>query len=241
MNDGLVISAKVNRRLLFVNLMSPRPRTVDDAAILEAAGRIIVRLGPNAFTLADVAREVGLSAATLVQRFGSKRGLMLALAESARDSVEACFAAVRRAHASPLDALVAAATHMTQFVRSPEEMANHLAFLQTDLSDPDFYAVMLENSSRIDAGYRALLDEAIEAGELVPCDTFRLARAVGAMSGGSLIGWAVYRRGTAERWVRSDLATLLDPYRAGRAKRAPARQPRRQAARVTRQRTSPAR
>jgi AcrR family transcriptional regulator len=208
--------------------MSPRPRTKDDAAILEAAARIISRLGPAKFTLADVASEIGLSAATLVQRFGSKRGLMLALAESARDSVDACFAAVRAAHRSPLEALLAGATEMTKYVQSPEEMSNHLAFLQTDLSDPDFYQVMLENSTRIEAGYRALLDEAVAAGELQTCDTVRLARAVGAMSGGSLIGWAVSRRGTAEAWVRADLATLLDPYRAvplPRASRVVSRRP----------------
>ena len=199
--------------------MSPRPRTIDDAAILDAAGRIVSRHGPGRFTLADVAKEVGLSAATLVQRFGSKRGLMLALARSARDSVDACFDLVRASNPSPLAALLAAGTEMTRYVRSPEEMANHLAFLQTDLSDPDFYAVMLENSQRILAGYRTLLDEAVAARELVPCDTARLARAVDAMAGGSLIGWAVYRQGTAESWVRGDLATLLEPYRPKGKKR----------------------
>ena len=92
---------------------------------------------------------------------------MLALARSARDSVDACFDLVRASHASPLAALLAAATEMTRYVSSPEEMSNHLAFLQTDLSDPDFYAVMLENSRRIVDGYRRLLDEAVTARELV--------------------------------------------------------------------------
>jgi AcrR family transcriptional regulator len=194
--------------------MTPRPRTVDDNGILEAAGRIISRHGPAKFTLADIGREVGLSAAALVRRFGSKRGLMLALARSARDSVDACFDIVRASHPSPLAAVLAAATEMTRYVKSPEEMSNHLAFLQTDLSDPDFYAVMLENSRRIIAGYQSLLDEAVTARELVPCDTARLARAVDALAGGSLIGWAVYREGEAEAWVRHDLDTLLEPYRA---------------------------
>jgi AcrR family transcriptional regulator len=193
--------------------MTPRPRTIDDNGILEAAGRIISRHGPAKFTLADIGREVGLSAAALVRRFGSKRGLMLALARSARDSVDACFDIVRASHPSPLAAVLAAATEMTRYVKSPEEMSNHLAFLQTDLSDPDFYAVMLENSRRIIAGYQSLLDEAVTARELVPCDTARLARAVDALSGGSLIGWAVYREGEAEAWVRHDLDTLLEPYR----------------------------
>jgi AcrR family transcriptional regulator len=193
--------------------MTPRPRTVDDAAILDAAGRIISRQGPARFTLADVGAEVGLSAAALVRRFGSKRGLMLALACAARDSVDACFDVVRRSNPSPLDAVLAAGTEMTRYVNSPEEMSNPLAFLQNDLSDPDFYAVMLENSRQILDGYRKLLDEAVAARELVPCDTARLARAVDALAGGSLIGWAVHRGGTAEAWVRYDLTTLLEPYR----------------------------
>ena len=89
-------------------------------------------------------------------------------------------------------------------------MSNHLAFLQTDSRDPDFYAVMLEELVPPPAGYRTLLDEAVTAGELVPCDTARLARAVDALAGGSLIGWAVHRQGKAEAWVRDDLHTLLE-------------------------------
>ena len=89
--------------------------------------------------------------------------MLLALAESAAASVDDCFAAVRAAHPQPLEALVAAATEMTRYVQSPEEMANHLAFLQIDLSDPDFHRLMLTHSQRIEAGYRALLDEAVVA------------------------------------------------------------------------------
>jgi hypothetical protein len=62
-------------------------------------------------------------------------------------------------------------------------------------------------------GYRALLEDAVAAGELKPSDTEALARAVEAMAGGSLIGWAIHRKGKAETWVRKDLETLLAPYR----------------------------
>jgi AcrR family transcriptional regulator len=193
--------------------MSARPRTVPDQHIIAAAMRAMSRLGPTRLTLAEVAREAGLSAATLVQRFGSKRGLMQALWADALTGIEACFDMLRPAHPSPLDALIAAATEMPRHTRSPEEMANHLAFLQIDVSDPEFHPYLLEMSQRTEAGYRALLDEAIVAGEIIKTDTALLARAVGAISGGSLIGWAVFREGTAEAWVRRDLETLLGPYR----------------------------
>jgi AcrR family transcriptional regulator len=198
--------------------MSPRPRTVPDEQILGAAHRAMSRLGPARWTLAEVAKEAGLSPATLVQRFGSKRGLMLALWAAAVDGVDACFAMLRPDHASPLDALLAGATMMSRHTKSAEEMANHLAYLQMDVSDPEFHTHMLLMSQRTDAGYRKLLDEAIEAKEIVPCDTARLARAISAMAGGSLISWAVFREGTAESWVRGDLETLLAAYRPARRK-----------------------
>jgi AcrR family transcriptional regulator len=199
--------------------MSPRPRTVPDADVLAAANRAIMRLGPARFTLADVAREAGLAPATLVQRFGSKRALLLALVEFAVAGVDACFAMMRATHRSPLAALIGAGTDMTRHVRSPEELANGLAFLQMDIADPAFRRVAVENARRIHAGYVALLDAAVAAGELRPCDTGRLARAASAISGGSLISWAILRDGAAERWVRHDLETLLEPYRRGRSTR----------------------
>jgi AcrR family transcriptional regulator len=56
----------------------PRPRTVSDEAILDAVRDLAHRIGPARLTFAAVAAEVGLSAATLVQRFGSRRDLLLA-------------------------------------------------------------------------------------------------------------------------------------------------------------------
>jgi AcrR family transcriptional regulator len=201
----------------------PRPRTVPDAEVLAAATRAITRVGPGKLTLADIGREAGLSPATLVQRFGSKRGLLLALAETAAGSVDECFARVRAENPSPLAALLSAATEMSRYTRSPEEMANHLAYLQIDLSDPDFHRLLLENSRRSLAGYRGLLDEAVAASELLPCDTAALARVVAALSGGSMIVWAVFRKGTAEQWARADLAAVLSAYRPRRQRRAQGR------------------
>lgn len=195
--------------------MAPRPRTVADDDILMALHAVVGRLGPARLTLADVAAEVGLSAATLVQRFGSKRGLLLAFARAGADTADLCFAGARARHRSPLAALVAAATLMTQSMGSPEELANGLAFLQMDISDREFRKYALTSFQKTHAGYRALLDDAVKAGELAPCDTDKLAHAVAAVSGGSLIAWAVWQKGPADRWVKRDLETLLAPYRRG--------------------------
>lgn len=200
--------------------MSPRPRLTPDAAVLAATINVISRVGPSRFTLADVAAEAGLSPATLSQRFGSKRGLLLAVCEHYTGSVDQCFAQVRAAHPSPLAALFASFEEMTKFCQTPEAMANNLAFLEIDLTDPDFHRLALKNSRATLAGYRALLNEAIAAGELIACDTARLARGLAAMSGGSMLSWAIHREGAVETWVRHDIETLLGPWWTRKSKKA---------------------
>ena len=59
----------------------PRPKTVDDNTVLDAALKIMLRPQREAFTLSDVATEVGLSRAALIQRFQNRDGLQLRVAE----------------------------------------------------------------------------------------------------------------------------------------------------------------
>ncbi len=181
----------------------------------------MMRLGPVKLTLAGVAKEAGVSPATLVQRFGSKRGLLLAVCGAAADGNDACFDMLRAAGGSPLEKLVSAAMFMTQSTSTPEEMANQLAFLQIDLTDPDFHRLTLRMSRQMEAQYVKLADEAVAAGELVRCDTRALCRALGAVAAGSLLGWAIHRDGKAATWVRRDIETLLAPYRASKRRANP--------------------
>jgi putative transposase len=52
---------------------------------------VILRKGPEAFTLTDVANEVGISRAALIQRFKDKASLHLAVMEMATDEVKQYF------------------------------------------------------------------------------------------------------------------------------------------------------
>jgi AcrR family transcriptional regulator len=195
-----------------------RPRTATDGELLMAAARAVSRVGPARLTLADVAKEAGVVPATLMQRFGSKRGLLLALAKIGPDSFGSEFAKLRAAHPTPLAALGAVADCMAGMASSPQELANHLAFLHMDLTDPDFHRHALEHSRGFTAELRKLIEEAIAAKELMPCDSARIARLMGEVIHGSLVTWALYREGTAQEWLRQDMETLLKPY-LGKGKR----------------------
>lgn len=194
--------------------MSPRPRRTTDAALLGAAARAIGRLGPARLTLADVAREADVSPATLVQRFGSKRGLLLALAASGPDENRRQFAAIRQANPSPTEALFALGDCWAQFMGTPEQISNGLAFLQIDLTDPDFRRHAIANAELVEGETRRLIADALKAGELAGCEPAPLARVLGAALHGSLVSWAIHRQGALGDWLRKDLEAVLQPYRA---------------------------
>ena len=191
----------------------PRPKTIDDDAVLDAAGRVIDRGGPSQLTLAAVAKEVGLAPATLVQRFESKRGLLLALARRGADGAGGSLRAASRRQRSPSRALVSGLVDMSARVAAPETMANQIAFLQVDLSEPEFHRLALEHAIAVRAEIKALLDAAVAAGELKIDDTTRVAQAVQTTYNGALITWAIHRKGPLATWLRRELETLLAPYR----------------------------
>jgi hypothetical protein len=98
---------------------------------------------------------------------------------------------------------------------SPEELANHLSFFVIDLTDPEFHHFALKQARSAQASMKGLLDEAVKAGEIGPCDTDGLARVVQGTIQGALLAWAIYREGSAGYWLRRDLDTLIRPYLAG--------------------------
>ena len=176
----------------------PRPRLRDDAEILDAVGRIAGERG-LAWTLADVAAAAGLSPAALVQRFGSKHGLLVAFARrSAAASLARLEAAGAAADGPARDRAVAALLALTAGVESPAALANSVALLHLDLTDPALLAITRE----LFAG----LEERL--GALVGPET---ARALLTAWNGSLITWAVRREGPLPTWVARDLRATLRP------------------------------
>ncbi|MFD9406813.1 TetR/AcrR family transcriptional regulator [Streptomyces sp. NPDC059989] len=190
-----------------------RPRGVEDAVILRAAAQVMGRVGPAGLTLAAVAREVGLVPATLVQRFGSKHGLLLALADlSERDAGEMA-GRVRQSHDSALGALAALTVESAAAMATPESFANHLAFLCMDLGDPQLYERALAIHRTQKRAIEELLTEAAGTGELrAGTDAAALARTVQAVIAGAGLTWALEREGTLEQRLRHELDVALSPH-----------------------------
>ncbi|MEU6768010.1 helix-turn-helix domain-containing protein [Streptomyces sp. NPDC046853] len=197
--------------------MAGRPRGVEDAVILRAAADVIGRVGPVGLTLAVVAREVGLVPGTLVQRFGSKRGLLLALAEQSAKNAASLPGRQREEHESALEALAALIVESMASMTTPETFANHLAFLCIDLTDPEFRQHALVIHQAQGRAIEALLAEALLAGELrTGTDVTVLAGTVQAITSGTGLLWALDRQGTLVQRLRQELTNVLSPHLAPR-------------------------
>jgi AcrR family transcriptional regulator len=191
-----------------------RPRSVTDEEIFAALARVVNAHGPGGATLARIAAEAGLSAPGLVQRFGSKHELLVAFARHSVGDTAALFRRQRAHRASdPLGAAVAALVELTAPAGSRAEVANNLGFLQLDLTDPDLRPHAVAQSRTIRRELRALLRDAVAAGQLRSCDTAAVAVAAYTAYNGALLTWALDGRGSARSWVRAAVKVVLAPYR----------------------------
>ena len=175
--------------------------------------RVMHRRGPAELTLREIAAEAGVTAGALVQRFGSKRAMLLAHARHAAATGDIGVSVPRPRTSSPLEALRSVTAVHAELAGSPSAALRNLAYLHNDLADPTLRRHLLRMSRAARLYYEKLVADAVAAGEL-RADTNRpaLARLIEVTLGGSFLAWTLYREGSADDWLRKDLEATLRPY-----------------------------
>jgi AcrR family transcriptional regulator len=173
-----------------------RTRSIPDTTIAHAAAELLVARGPGAVTFAEVSQRCGLAPPTLVQRFGSRAGLLDAVAVALRLCLLELFDAAWRDPASSHLALLS--TSLIQ--------AGPLQDAACRLSrDADTSAFSHELRKQISLR----LAIAVEGGELPRCDVAQLARTLQIAFAGAVATASIEGRDLAEE-VTSALAAQLD-------------------------------
>jgi AcrR family transcriptional regulator len=193
--------------------MTPAPRRVSDEEVFAAAYRAMSRLAPHELSLAAIAEEAGVTPSALVQRFGSKRELQLRLATHAAASTPDLMKQLRETHKSPLSVVRAYAGCIGDLATTPAALARNLAYLQTDITDPELRASLRKQATATARILEHLLAEAADCGELkadTPIDD--LVRTLEHVLSGALLTWAIYQRGRARPWVLSAVDAALRPF-----------------------------
>lgn len=191
-----------------------RPKVVSDETVLAEVLHLVQRIGPERFTLAAAGKQTGLSPSTLVQRFGSKRALLLAADRWAVERWVDGMDSVPET-GSALDRLVAGMVYTVEPGTTPDEMANSVSLLQIALSDSEFHASTKDGAVRLRAKIIDRVREAAANDELRPdVDLDDLAELVEIAYHGAMISWAIHRDGSILESMKRSFARLLRPYRA---------------------------
>ena len=180
----------------------PRPKTLPDADVLDAAHRLIHEHGPEALTFAGVARACGLSAATLVQRFGSKAGLIRSTLLHAWDRLDEKTAQLAAAAPKTAAGAIGLLVALSRDYGGIESYANGLLVLREDLRDPALRAR--------GARWKAALSRALEE---CFADLPRTPPGIGLLMAsqwqGSLLWWSFDPKGRVEDYVEDNLQAFV--------------------------------
>jgi AcrR family transcriptional regulator len=198
--------------------MRTRRKEVSDEAVIRGMFRLLQRIGPR-FSLAEAGREVGLTAARLVQRFGGRSGLLRAVFESwGRTSLDAMEAllTIERPLAAYLDWVRAGLAGV-----SPVGIHQSLTWLQIAAEDPVLRRWYAEHIDRSLEALVKLLRRAIAVGELAPSDCRRLAERLAIIVSGAVVLSAGRGASGAElsAVAHRELAAALAPHRPRRSSR----------------------
>lgn len=193
-----------------------RPIETGDDALLDAAGLVLMREGPSAFTLAKAADAAGVSAAMLIKRFGSKDRLFLRLSQRWVACLDPLLEEAAAAYTSPLARLRAVALRNYHDLDHEDTASNQLAALAIDLQNDEMRGWLHVGWGHVRRHLARHATDAATAGELAGCPPpQQLARIiVGAMEGGCLV-WSVHPEGSLVARLADDLDALLGGWTTG--------------------------
>lgn len=114
----------------------PRPKSQSDEQVLEAALALVHSGGIDRLTFAALADQCGLSAATLVQRFGTKPALIQRTLLHAWDKLQARTLELASSVPKTPDGAVELLVGLSHYDGDVEAYAEGLLILREDLRDP---------------------------------------------------------------------------------------------------------
>ena len=191
-----------------------REKSIGDAAVLERALLVISDRGPETFTLGEVSQAVGLSPATLLQRFGSKRELLVRAAKQAYIKLESDVQHLKQRNLPWNEELLQLLGGTPEGFGSRQEIANSLAVLKLDIMDEQLHPI----ARALFVCMRQRVVELLRQGQALGClskgmDVSAVAWELDALRHGLVIQWALSGTELLSDWMRKGLLQYLERMR----------------------------
>ncbi|PYE20263.1 TetR family transcriptional regulator [Williamsia limnetica] len=191
-----------------------RPRLHTDEQLLDAADAVLARVGSARFTLELAAQEAGVSAPTLVKRFGSKRAVLIASSQRWVDSIEVDPPVDARE--SALDALRRLSVGSYADSDQIEHAAGHVSSLAMDLGDPELTRLLALGWERKRQQLAGAISRVIDAGELPrTLEATAAARTLFALLEGTFLAWTVAPDGSLTKILDDEFDRLTTTWKRG--------------------------
>jgi AcrR family transcriptional regulator len=180
----------------------PRSKSRSDEQVLDAALAIVHSGGTDRLTFAALAERCGLSAATLVQRFGTKPALTQRTLLHAWDKLQARTLELASSVPKTPDGAVELLVGLSHYDGTVEDFAEGLLVLREDLRD----AVLRSRG----AAWETTLTTAVgECFGSVPGAPAGIGFVLSAHWQGALIWWAFGAQRPLDDYLRESLRTLI--------------------------------
>lgn len=173
-----------------------RRKTISDEDILDRSLPVMTRAGPAGFTLSDLAKEVGVAPATLLQRFGDKQTLIHRA--FARDN-ERFVPWLRSLPAgSGAHVVIRIYSEATELFGDNPSLADHLLWLREDIRDPALNRLAQQR-------FRLFRAEIVKRLPSLPIPAHRAASLLDAQYHGAVVQWALAPQGRLAAFVKRNL------------------------------------
>lgn len=180
----------------------PRHKKISDEQVLDDLYEPILKFGPDGLTFALSAQACGLSAATLVQRYGSRLDLVEAVLLRAWDKLEAETAAADAEEALTPEGAIDFLIRLMPPQDAERNTANGLLLLREDIRNRNLRARGARWGQTLATALGRRLSSDREEAE-------RLGWLMAAVWQGAHTWWAFNRNGTAEQAIRRVLEEWL--------------------------------
>jgi AcrR family transcriptional regulator len=174
----------------------PRTKSISDDDILDQALPFMASAGPMAFTLAGLAKQLGLAPATLVQRFGDKQSLIEKA--FARDNDRFLIWIETLPAGVGANVVIKIYSDATKLFGDNPRLADHLLWLREDIRDPTMNRLALARFKIL----RAAIVKRLPAMRISANDAARL---LDAQYHGAVIQWALEPKGRLDAFITRSL------------------------------------
>lgn len=157
-----------------------RPFSASDDDILQAAGKVIARRGPDAFSIAEVAADVGLSRAAIILRFKSTHFLKVTLLARMVENFSALLKTLPQSPGG--DNVLRLAAFIGSYVHSRESSAKFFSSYTTNIQDRELRELERKRGDALVAAISSVMPE-------VAIDHQSAVAAFSAHLGGSIVAW----------------------------------------------------